>query len=162
MLLERECTSGGGSMERPATIIAILLLIIGGAVAALYFYYSEPGPGTARIAGLDERARVERFVARFDSLTDARLYPMVWRSGTFLKTSFNDDRSEWTLTVSPADWGRRDSGSKTDLSATLFTAFKGVRAQAGGDPGRAVLVIVSEDGEMLAEVSETSGTLIHR
>lgn len=149
-------------MPRLATIIAILLLIIGGVVAALYFYYSEPKPGTARIAGLRERDRVARFVARFDSLTDARLYPTVWRSGTFLKTRFNDARDEWTLTVSSADWERRDEASKRDLAAVLFAAFEGVRAQAGGDPGEAVLIILDEGEESLAKVSEKSGIVIDR
>ncbi len=149
-------------MSRPATVIAILLVIIGIAVAAFYFYHSEPEPGTARIAGLREQDRLARFVATFDSLTDARLYPTVWRSGTFLRTSFNNDRSEWTLTVSSGDWGRRDDGSKRDLATVLFSAFEGVRAQAGGGPGKAVLLILDEDGESLAKVSEESGTVIHR
>ena len=105
-------------MERPATVIGILLLVLGAAVGTLYIYYSRPEPGTARIAGLNERARVERFTASFDSLTDARLYPMVWRAGTFLRTSFNDDRSEWTLTVSSGDWGRRNAGSTTSTSTS--------------------------------------------
>jgi hypothetical protein len=143
-------------------MIALVLLVIGGAVVAFYFYYSEPEPGTARIAGLREEDRLARFVARFDSLTDARLYPTVWRSGTFLKTGFDDNRGEWTLTVSAGDWERRDEGSKRDLAAILFSAFKGVRAQAGGDPDQAVLLILDEDGESLAKVSEKSGTVVHR
>jgi hypothetical protein len=155
---------GGGGMSRSVTMIALLLLVIGGAAAAFYFYYSGPGPGTrtARIAGLSEEDRLARFVARFDSLTDARLYPTVWRSGTFLKTGFDDDRDEWTLTVSSGDWGRRDDGSKRDLTATLFSAFEGVRAQAGGEPDQAVLLILDENGESLAKVSGKSGIVIHR
>jgi hypothetical protein len=149
-------------MSRSATVIALLLLVVGLAVAAFYFYYSGPEPGTARIAQVGEEDRLARFVARFDSLTDARLYPTVWRSGTFLKTSFDEDRTEWTLTISSGDWGRRDEASKRDLAATLFSAFRGVRAQAGGDPEKAVLVIVDEDGEDLAESSEGSGTVILR
>lgn len=149
-------------MSRPVTMIALLLLVIGGAVVAFYFYHSEPEPGTARIASLGEEDRFARFVARFDSLTEARLYPTVWRSGTFLRTSFDEDRNEWTLTVSSGDWERRDDISKKDLAATLFSAFKGVRAQAGGEPDQAVLLILDEDGESLAKVSEKSGTLIHR
>ncbi len=149
-------------MSRPVTMIALLLLVIGGAVVAFYFYHSEPEPGTARIAGLSEKDRFARFVARFDSLTDARLYPTVWRLGTFLKTGFDDDRDEWRLTVSSGDWERRDDGSRRDLTATLFSAFKGVRAQAGGEPDQAVLLILDENGENLAKVSEESGTTIHR
>ena len=147
-------------MPRLATVIAVLLLVIGGVAAVLFLNYSRPEPGTARVAGLREEDRAVRFVARFDSLTDARLYPTVWRSGTFLKTSFNDARDEWTLTVSSGDWGRRDEASKRDLAAILFSAFKGVRAQAGGDPSRAVLIIRNEDGEVLAKVSEESGIVI--
>ena len=149
-------------MSRSAAMIGLLLLVIGGAAAAFYVHYSEPEPGTARIASLGEEDRFARFVARFDSLTEARLYPTVWRSGTFLKTSFDEDRDEWTLTVSSGDWGRRDDDSKKDLAAILFSAFKGVRAQAGGDPDQAVLLVMDEDGESLAKVSEKSGTIIHR
>jgi len=149
-------------MPRLATIIAVLLVVIGGAVAALYFCYSGAKPGTAKIVALEEKDRAARFVARFDSLTDARLYPTVWRSGTFLKTSFNDARDEWTLTVSSGDWGRRDEGSKRDLIAILFSAFKGVRAQAGGNPDEVVLILVDEDGESLARMSGESGVVIDR
>jgi hypothetical protein len=149
-------------MSRLGTVIAILLLAIGGAVGALYFHYSQSKPGTARVASLAERDRVARFVAVFDSLTDARLYPTVWHSGQFLKTGFNDDRSEWTLTLSSRDWERRDNASKQDLATLLFTAFKGVRAQAGGDPDQAVLCILDERDQNLARVSETTGIEISR
>lgn len=149
-------------MPRLAAIVAIILLVIGGVVAALFFYYSQPEPGTAKVAGLREQDRVARFVARFDSLTDARLYPTVWRSGTFLKTSFNDARSEWTLTMSSTDWRRRDDASRRDLLATLFSALKGVRAQAGGDPDQAALIIQDEDGKNLAKVSDEDGIVIDR
>jgi hypothetical protein len=150
-------------MPRLATVIAVAVLIAGTVVAVLFFYYNpEPEPGRAKVAGLEERDRVERFVARFDSLTDARLYPTVWRSGTFLKTRFNDVRDRWTLTVSSGDWDRRNEDSKRDLLAMLYSAFKGVRAQAGGDPEEAVLIIVDEDGKTLAEVSGKSGAVIER
>ena len=149
-------------MPRLATVVAIMLVVIGGVVAALYFHYSRPEPGTARIAARGERDRAARFIARFDSLTDARLYPTVWRSGTFLKTSFNDTRDEWTLTVSSSDWSRRDEGSKRDLAAMLFSAFQGTRAQAGGDPEEAVLIIVGEKDERLGRASNESGIVIEK
>jgi hypothetical protein len=139
-----------------------MLLIIGGAVAALYFYYSKPQPGTARIAALEEEDRAALFIARFDSLTDARLHRIVWRSGTFLRTSFDDTREQWTLTISSADWASRDEDSKRDLLATLVSAFKGTRAQAGGDPEQAVLTLIDEEGDDLAKVSGESGIVILR
>jgi hypothetical protein len=149
-------------MPRASSVIAVALVIIGGAVAVLFFYHSKPKPGTARIARLQERDRVAAFIARFDSLTDVRLYPVVWRSGTFVTTAFDDSRTEWTLTVSPADWGRRDETSKKDLAATLFSTFQGVRAQAGGDPDQAVLVIESKEGEVFLRVSKQTGITVHQ
>jgi hypothetical protein len=149
-------------MSRTATVVAIGLAVAGAAMAVLLWGNSGPQPGSARIARAKEKQRLEVFVAGFDSLTDARLYPTVWRSGTFTKTTFDDNREEWTLTVSPEDWRLRDEASKRDLAATLFSAFQGARAQAGGDPDRAILLIENKEGEVLLSVSMESGITVRK
>jgi hypothetical protein len=71
-------------------------------------------------------------------------------------------RDLWTLEVSSEDWRRRDEGSKRDLAATLYSSFIGVRAQAGGDPADAVLLIVNESDEKLVMVSDEGGIEVYR
>jgi hypothetical protein len=149
-------------MSRTTTLIVIGLLVAGISVAMVLLFGSKTGRGTARFARLRKEDRVAAFVARFDSLTDIRLYPAVWRSGTFLKTGFDEDRREWTLTVSMDDWKLRDASSKRDLAATLFANFQGVREQAGGDPEQAVLIIKNGEGDVLLKATHASGVIIRR
>ena len=144
-------------MSRTAIVVLLGSLVAGVAVATLLVHDPGRQPGSARITRVQEHRRTAEFIARFDSLTDARLYPTVWRSGTFVKTSFDDSREAWTLTVSPEDWKRRNEISKKDLAATLFSALQGVVAQAGGDPDRAILEIESDKGEVLIRASRQSG-----
>jgi hypothetical protein len=148
-------------MSRMVTMLLALILVIGGAIAGLYFFYSSTERGTARIARVPKERREARFAAQFDSLTKARLYPTVWRAGTFLKTAFNEDYTEWTLTISSADWKHRDEDSRHDLGASLYATFQGVRAQAGGDPAEAVLIIQDEHENLLLRISEETGTIIY-
>jgi hypothetical protein len=82
---------------------------------------------------------------------------MLWRSGSFLSSGFDEKREEWSLTVSSRDWKLRDEGSKKDLAATLYSGFQAVRAQAGGDPEPAVIIIENEEGEILLRASLESG-----
>jgi hypothetical protein len=44
----------------------------------------------------------------------------------------------------------------------LFSAFQGTRAQAGGDPEEAVLIIVGENDERLGRASDESGIVIDK
>ena len=74
--------------------------------------------------------------------------------------AFDAGREEWTLTISSRDWDRRDEASKMDLTARLYSTFQGIRAEAGGDPKLAKLIIKSEDGEKLAECSVTGGSRV--
>jgi hypothetical protein len=149
-------------MSSRLTLIVIAVLVAGIAVAAILFIDSGPRRGTAKITPLRQADRVAAFIARFDSLTDARLHPTVWRSGTFLKTGFDENREQWTLTVSPRDWAHRDEASKMDLGATLFSALQAVRAQAGGDPDLAVLVIEDDTGEVVLRASHETGVVVRR
>jgi hypothetical protein len=147
-------------MSRTVTMITVALLVAGLAVGAILALRSRPGPGTARIKRLDEADRTAAFIAKFDSLTETRLYPTVWRSGTFLKTGFDEDREKWTLTVSSRDWHLRDDASKRNLGATLFSAFQALRAQAGGEPDPAILLVEDEEGEILLRASQETGVVI--
>jgi hypothetical protein len=149
-------------MNRTSTLIAIALLVAGIAVAAVFFLSAGSRRGTARITRLSEKDRHTAFVARFDSLTDARLLPVVWRSGSFLNSGFDEGREEWSLTVSSRDWKLRDEASKKDLAATLYSSFQAVRAQAGGDPDPAVLIIENEEGEILLRASLEAGIDIRK
>jgi hypothetical protein len=113
--------------------------------------------GCGHSCSLEKQEESDGFAARFDSLTDARLLPTVWRLGTFVKTGFNEDRTEWTLVVSPADWSRRNETAKRDLAATLLSSLEAIRAQAGGDPSRASLVIKDDTGRAVAKASHATG-----
>jgi hypothetical protein len=149
-------------MTNKATVIGIAILIAGIAIAAALVIGSRQDRRTARIRPLREADRAEAFIARFDSLTDARLHPLAWHSGTFLKTGFDENREHWTLTVSSRDWNHRDRSSKQDLGAILLAAFQAVRAQAGGDPDRAVLTIEDQDGEVTLRASQATGVVVER
>lgn len=149
-------------MYSKTTPIILAVLIAGIALAAVFLIRSQPRPRTARITPQRQEVRFAAFIAKFDSLTDARLHPVVWRSGTFTKTGFDEGRETWTLTVSSGDWELRNEDSKKDLAATLHSTFQSVRAQAGGDPDKAVLVIKDAQGEVLLRASAESGVVIRR
>jgi hypothetical protein len=149
-------------MHSKTTLVTLAFLIVGIGLAAVLLIRSQPQPGRARITPQREEDRQASFIARFDSLTDARLHPVVWRSGTFTKTGFDENRETWTLTVSSGDWELRDEASKKDLAATLHSTFQSVRAQAGGDPDKAVLVIRNREGEVLLRASAESGVVVRR
>ena len=149
-------------MGNKPIVIAIAILIAGVAVAAALLISSRHERGTARIRPIREADRAAAFIAEFDSLTDARLHPIVWHSGTFLKTGFDEKREHWTLTVSSRDWHLRDKSSKQDLGASLLGAFQAARAQAGGDPDRAVLTIEDPDGNIMLEASRATGVVVER
>ncbi len=101
------------------------------------------------------------FLERFEASLKPHLYPVVWRAGLFLGSRFNEDFSEWTLTISSSDWYRRDQSSKKDLVALVWNAYRATRERAGGNPDEGVVVIKTEKGEKVAEAS-TGGIKIHR
>jgi hypothetical protein len=151
------------SLRDPRNLrILIIICIVAGAVAAMAVYLLSPQQIVKRQEQRQAARYHRRFVARFDSLCKAQLYPVVWRSGTFLTTEFDEERRTWTLTLSSTDWARRDGGSKKDLAAKLLTSFRAVRAQAGGDPDEAALVIADEAGEEMVEASASGGTTIYK
>jgi hypothetical protein len=141
-------------------LIAVIacLLVLGWAV--LQRYYSSPQRVLERGRKTQQAYERKRFIAAFDSLKQARLYPTAWRSGSFTKTAFDANREEWLLTIDLSDWERRSEASKMDLAGRLYVTFQGIRAEAGGDPELARFVIQSEDGEKLAECSASKGTEI--
>lgn len=102
-----------------------------------------------------------KFVERFESLLKPHLYPVVWRSGVFMRSSFNEDFSEWTLTISSSDWQRRDQAAKKDLVALIWNAYRATRERAGGNPDQGTIIIRTEKGEIVAEAS-SSDLKIHR
>jgi hypothetical protein len=137
-----------------AGLIVAVLCALG--ISALAIFYLARGRGPL----IEDDLEGAEFIARFDSLTDARLYPVMWKAGVFTKTRFDERRMEWTITVTPSDWSRRDRASKLDVATRLWNAFQAARAQAGGDPSAAVLVIESGQGDELARCSEDQGTCI--
>ncbi|MGD8628429.1 MAG: hypothetical protein PVH52_05070 [bacterium] len=145
-------------------VIAVLLAcaVILGAAFAFYRHSTSPEAVSRRAQEARYAKEQELFTARFDSLKQARLYPTAWRAAPFTKASLDEDRSEWTLTLSLSDWDRRNETSKLDLMAKLYSTFSAVRAQAGGDPEDARLRLEDDDGEILAECSTETGTVIHR
>jgi hypothetical protein len=149
------------SVRKAFIALGVCVGILAGALV-IYRYYTSPEQAGKRAERMQQAKQHERFIAKFDSLKEARLYPTAWRSGAFTRTRFDDNREEWTLTISSADWERRDEASKVDLVTRLHTTFRGVRAQAGGDPETAILVIESEQEEELAGCSPESGVMIHR
>lgn len=134
--------------------VVIRAFVMGAAMAAvaigLVLYYSSPEQAARRRTRREAALEHERFIAAFDSLCTSRLYPTVWRAAAFTTTEFDADRKTWTLTISSRDWDRRSTGSRRDLAGRLLTTFSGVRAQAGGDPKEATLLIRREDGREVA------------
>ncbi len=152
-------------MERSGRAVVIVLAvcaIIIGAAYAFYRYKTSPQAASRRAEEARYAREREIFTARFDSLKQARLYPTAWRSAPFTRASLDEERSRWTLTLSTSDWDRRSEASKMDLMARLHTTFRAVRAQAGGDPEEAALFIEDDEGEVMAECSPGTGTVIHR
>ena len=131
--------------------IAVVCIVLMGIFYLLFSHYASPDGDAVRMSRQAARHEDEAFIARFDSLYHARLLPTVWKLGVFTKTSFDEDFTEWTLTISATDWYNRKIASKKDLTATLWTAYSGVRAQAGGDPDKATLIIRDNDGNKVAE-----------
>jgi len=151
-----------GIPRRSIVVVVIICAVILGAAFAFYRYNTSPEAASRRAAQIRHAEEHELFIARFDSLKQARLYPTAWRAATFTKASLDEDRSDWTLTLGSSDWDRRSEASKMDLITRLHTSFRAVRAQAGGDPEDARLVIEDDDGEILAECSPETGTVIHK
>jgi hypothetical protein len=145
-------------MSKAGVTAVTIGLVVAGIVAAWGpIHRSGARRIRPRAAVTEKQEESDGFAARFDSLTDARLLPTVWRLGTFVKTGFNEDRTEWTLVVSPADWSRRNETAKRDLAATLLSSLEAIRAQAGGDPSRASLVIKDDTGRAVAKASHATG-----
>jgi hypothetical protein len=140
------------------------LAVVGTAVAvvAIVVYYMSPERITARSERRRAVAEQKRFTARFDSLCDARLYPVVWRSGAFTKTEFDADCMTWTLTIRSQDWQRRSESSKTDLATRLFVTFAGVRAQAGDEADDLTLIIKDDRDAKVASCTTAGGVTIYK
>ena len=151
-----------GSLGRSVIIVLLVCAVILGAALAFYRHKTSPEAASRRAEEARYAKEQELFIARFDSLKQARLYPTAWRAAAFTKASLDEKRSEWTLTLGSSDWDRRSDASKMDLLAKLHTTFRAVRAQAGGDPEDARLEIENDDGDILAECSPETGTVIHR
>jgi len=145
------------AFERPkrARIVSVIVwLIIIGVGVLIVLRLNKP-----REAPRMSPAEARVFDARFDSLYKKTLYPVVWRSGTFIRSRFEGDFEKWTLTISSRDWQLRDEAGRKDLVATIWTAYRATREQAGGDPDAAILIIEDEHGNILAEASPTTLTL---
>jgi len=151
-----------GSSGRGIIIVLVVCAAILGAALAFYRHNTSPEAASRRAAEARYEKEQELFIATFDSLKQARLYPTAWRAAPFTKAGLDENRSEWTLTLGSSDWDRRSEASKMDLMAKLHTTFRAIRAQAGGDPEDARLKIENDDGEILAECSPETGTVIHR
>jgi hypothetical protein len=139
--------------------IWVIALVIVGLAVTVYLGSAERRARfwAWRGAGREAAMEKKRFIARFDSLCDARLYPVVWKVGVFTRSRFEGDRERWILTVSSGEWQRRDEASRKDLVATVWTAFCGTREQAGGKAEDASLVIQDGQGETLARCSPADG-----
>lgn len=109
---------------------------------------------SVQILRRDVKKKVDtEFLERFEASFEPQLYPVVCRLGVFLRSSFNEDFSKWTLTISSTDWDRRDPSSKKDLVAFIWNAYRATRERAGGNPDEGMLVIKTEKGEKVAEAS---------
>lgn len=136
------------SAAHTLTLVIICLVAVAAAFAIQRFYrsaWSESGQANE----LGQAGEHERFIARFDSLSRARLHPIVQRSQVFTNATFDEDREEWVLTVNTGRWDRLSKIFRKDLVVQLYTGFQEVRAQAGGDPEHAKLVIDDEEGKEL-------------
>lgn len=98
---------------------------------------------------LDQVEQHERFIAKFDSLKKISLYPVATGTGAFTKSRFDENREEWVLKVDSGDWQRRPEVSKKEIMSKVYNRFRQVRAQAGGNPNLAKLIIVNEADEEL-------------
>ncbi len=136
-----------------AATLAIWIVIV--AVASLIILRQ----GKSRHHPTMSPEQEQRFAARFDSLCKVSLYPVVWRSGTFVHSRFEGNFEKWTLTISSRDWQLRDEAARKDLVALIWNAYRATREQAGGDPDNAMLVIDDENGNVLAEATPTSITV---
>jgi hypothetical protein len=167
-----ECAPAEGGIEatesimdrsgRAVVIVIIVCALIIGIAFAFYWFRVSPEAASRRAADARYAREREIFTARFDSLKQARLYPTAWRAAPFTKARVDEDRREWILTLSSSDWDRRSPTSKTDLLTKLVTTFEAVRAQAGGDPEDARLVIEDSNGEIMGEYTPEGGALIRR
>jgi len=145
------------AFERPRRtriVNLIVWLIIIGVAILVVLRLNKP-----REASRMSPAEARVFDARFDSLYKRTLYPVVWRSGTFIRSRFEGDFEEWTLTISSSDWELRSEASRKDLVATIWIAYRATREQAGGDPDDAVLIIQDEQGRPLAQATPAGLTL---
>lgn len=136
--------------SRPATQNLTVLIICLVTIAGAFALQSSCGPAWSQSGQANELRRPgehERFIARFDSLSRARLYPIVQHSHAFTNATFDNDREEWVLTVNADRWESLSKVSRKDLVVQLYTGFQEVRAEAGGDPEHAKLVIDDEAGK---------------
>jgi hypothetical protein len=145
---------------RTVPMVLAVVMAVAGIAGAVVFYYFSPGTTEKREARRAAAYYHKRFIAEFDSLSKARLHPVLYRSGTFTSSGFDADRKTWTLTITAADWERRPEASKKDLAARLLTAFSGARSQAGGDPDRAEVIIKYEDGKRVARCTLAGGAKV--
>ena len=146
---------GSKPTESRSWLSWIALAIIGTVVVIALYYSSSNKPASTATNPAD-------FNARFDSLYRYSLRRIVWKSGTFTYSKFEGDYEKWMLTISSKDWKMRDEGNKRDLAATLWAAYRGTRAQAGGNPDDATLVIQNEKGEVLVECTPGGGIRVLR
>lgn len=136
---------GGKPLLKKASVVVIIIVVIG---SLLFIRHLR--------TTINHRKPVDTlFVERFEGLLKPQLYPVVWRSGVFLRSTFNEDFSEWTLTISSSDWQRRSQAGKKDLVALIWNAYRGTRERAGGNPDQGMIVIKTEKGEVVAEASSS-------
>jgi hypothetical protein len=148
--------------RRRFNILWILLGSVVVVIAVAWWFVMSPEQASKRAEQRQARADQRQFVAAFDSLCEARLLPVVWRSGAFTKTKFDDDLKTWTLTISPQDWSRRSEASKTDLVTKLFVNFAGTRAQAGREGDDLTLIVEDDRDQKLAECTGPGGITIYK
>ena len=72
------------SRGRPRVLVLILVVAVLAAVVALAFYHMSPERAAKRKAQREASLKQARFIAEFDSLSKARLYPTIWRAGATL------------------------------------------------------------------------------
>ncbi|MFH1311706.1 MAG: hypothetical protein ABIJ00_00625 [Candidatus Eisenbacteria bacterium] len=145
---------------RTVPMVLAAVLVVTGIAGAFVFYHFSTGTTEEREARRAAAFYHKRFVAEFDSLSRARLQPVLYRAGTFTASGFDAERKTWTVTITAADWKRRPESSKKDLAARLLTAFSGARSQAGGDAGKAEVIIKCEDNERVARCTLAGGAEI--
>jgi hypothetical protein len=136
------------SARTALTAIVICVAASTGAFA-LYKYYTSLQSSDPQADELPQIEDREHFIAKFDSLKETCLYPAAAQTGAFTKSRFDENREEWTLRVDSEEWQGRPEVSRKEILTGLYNRFRDARAQAGGDPQAAKLIVVNEAGEGL-------------